>query len=170
MTRPGLLVAALLGWTLFMWVAVARTEEARYQRVAGTGVLLPDPDITPGAVVLFADPLAAVCASAGRYSQTPRHVTEAMKRAAYARYGARPKPGVCCEVDHLIPRELLGADVAENLWPQPYTPMPGAHQKDWLEHELHRRVCAGALPLRAAQECIARDWYACWVKTNAAEE
>jgi hypothetical protein len=37
---------------------------------------------------------------------------------------------------------------------------PGYRIKDVLENELHRRVCAGALRLRAVQHGLAANWQA----------
>ena len=69
-----------------------------------------------------------------------------------------------CEVDHLISRELGGADEEDNLWPQPYTQHPGAHEKDWLENELHEEVCRGKISLVDAQNEIKEDWYKAHLK------
>jgi len=68
------------------------------------------------------------------------------------------------KVDHLISRELGGADAEDNLWPQPYTQHPGAHEKDWLENELHKGVCAGKITLKDAQDEIKGDWYKAYLK------
>ena len=65
------------------------------------------------------------------------------------------------EEDHLIPLELGGNPVdVENLWPQAYQPVPGATEKNQVEHWLHEQVCAGATTLAAAQDAIRTDWYA----------
>ena len=61
-------------------------------------------------------------------------------------------------------------DVAEitdlkNLWPQPYGPVPGAREKDQVEDELHRQVCAETTDdarqqkLQEVQKEISTDWY-----------
>lgn len=64
------------------------------------------------------------------------------------------------ELDNLIPLELGGcSDCFENLWLEPYLPIPGAHQKNEVENYLHREVCNGVMPLREAQQRIAADWY-----------
>ncbi len=60
-----------------------------------------------------------------RADKLVRHVTPAQKRHAYALYGATPKPGVCCEVDHLIPLELGGSNDNSNLWPEPVFAVAG---------------------------------------------
>jgi hypothetical protein len=59
-------------------------------------------------------------------------------------------------IDHLVPRELAGADVAANLWPQRRGP---SHAKDHVEGALHRAVCAPhpTITLAAAQAQM-RAW------------
>lgn len=122
------------------------------------GALLPDPRVTPGATL----PVDANTVCARGYAGQTRHVTEAEKKQAYAEYAARRAKGVCCEVDHLISLELGGSNDLKNLWPQPYAPAPGAHEKDKLENRLHEMVCAGKIGLPAAQRAIATDWYAAY--------
>lgn len=57
------------------------------------------------------------------------------------------------EEDHLIPLELGGHPRdPRNLWPQP---LGQAKRKDRWELSLNRAVCAGAMPLAAAQHKIA---------------
>jgi hypothetical protein len=119
------------------------------------GVLRPDPKLTPGKV--RTTDAKEVCHSS---TKEFRHTSEPLKAAVYAEYNRTKVPGKCCEVDHLIPLELGGADVKENLWPQPYEPRPGAHEKDKVENYLHNQVCSGVLPLEDAQHFIVRDWYA----------
>lgn len=101
------------------------------------------------------------------YTRKVRSVSASLKRRVYASYGRTRQPGVCCEVDHLIPLELGGANSKENLWPQPWNGDPaknqwGAKEKDQLENRLHRLVCSGKLDLPTAQQAIARDWVAAW--------
>jgi hypothetical protein len=122
--------------------------------VGWQGAMLPDPTVTPGDV--RAVTTAALCPVA-QTSQV-RNVTPAEKRYAYGVYGATKKPGVCCEVDHLVPLELGGSNDQKNLWAQPYLPTPGAHEKDVLENFLHRAVCSGAMTLRDAQDALRTDW------------
>lgn len=112
-----------------------------------------EPALTPGAI----DPAltrARVCASEFR-TASARHVPGALRRAVFAAYGMSPHAPPCpCELDHLIPIELGGANVFANLWPQP---LAEARMKNKLEGILHRLVCTGALDLRAAQEEIVRS-------------
>ena len=64
------------------------------------------------------------------------------------------------EEDHLISLELGGSPTdPRNLWPEAYTPKPGAREKDVVENYLHKQVCTGALTLEEAQHAIATDWY-----------
>jgi hypothetical protein len=121
---------------------------------AGGG--LPDRGLTPGAVRGDLT-LAEICAI--RWDGEHRAVTAAMKRQVYGAYGLDQDAPPCpCEIDHLIPRSLGGADDPRNLWPQPYEGSWNARQKDRLEAHLHRAVCDGRLPLEAARRGIAADW------------
>jgi hypothetical protein len=123
--------------------------------------LLPDAHYTPGAVIKGENP----CAPGFRTSKI-RNVPQSEKRAVYAEYGAVEKKGVCCEVDHLISLELGGSNSIKNLWPQPYLPKPGAHEKDLVEDELHSEVCRGVIPLDQAQSEISTDWYKVYERLN----
>jgi len=108
-----------------------------------------------------------------------------MKKQVYARYGVIKGKGVCksvshtgangqtvirgCEIDHRISRDTGGADVLDNLWPQPYlTPdQPGAFQKDKLEVWLNKQVCTThTMTIEDAQQALAGDWYAAYLKAG----
>lgn len=125
--------------------------------------LLPDPSLTPGAV-LPGVTAAEVCRRG--WAHAVRHVPREVRHAVYAAYGVPGgnHTGICagpggCELDHLVSLELGGSNDAANLWPQPHA---GAVVKDRLEDELHRRVCAGEMALDQAQAMIARDWVAAY--------
>lgn len=63
------------------------------------------------------------------------------------------------EVDHLVSRELGGADDVKNLWPESYVTQPwNAHRKDRLENYLHKLVCSNQITLEEARREIAYDW------------
>jgi len=107
-----------------------------------------------------------------------RHVTNTMKQDVITAYQFDVK--ACplttysgnrvhrVEIDHPISRELGGADDEQNLWPECYEPVKkdknkqanGAHKKDQLENELHKRVCEAmsADLLAEYQHKIATDW------------
>ena len=122
--------------------------------------VLPNAKLTPGET--YPGVTATDVCTPG-WSREHRHVTEAMRDRVYAEYGRARGPG-CCEVDHLVPLELGGSNEIRNLWPQPDDPRPGDAEKDGLENELHRLVCADKMPLADAQKCIASDWVECWEK------
>jgi 5-methylcytosine-specific restriction endonuclease McrA len=167
-SKSFLLLAALL------CASVLPAQQAQYKK--NGPVLLPDPAVTQGAIRLSNK--STICAT--KWGKDERHVTPKMKQDAYAQYGTAAGQGVCafkthtgangqsvtegCEIDHLISRELGGDDTLDNLWPQPYTQHPGAHEKDWLENELHKEVCAGKITLADAQQEIKVDWYAAYSK------
>jgi len=119
---------------------------------------LPNPTLTPGRTTTATR--EDICKPG--YTRKVRSVSASLKRRVYASYGRTRQPGVCCEVDHLIPLELGGANSAENLWPQPWNGAWGAKEKDQLENRLHRLVCSGKLDLPTAQQAIAHDWVAAW--------
>lgn len=141
---------------------------------AAAALVLPDPKLTPG--VTRPDlTLAQICAT--KWGKDHRAVTEAMKRQVFTAYGLSGNgdarcvpdpntPAERCEIDHLVSRELGGADDTRNLWPQPYGGRWNAHDKDRLENRLHVLVCAPdhALPLAAAQAAIRGDWTAAYLK------
>jgi hypothetical protein len=124
--------------------------------------VLPDHSLTPG-VTRPTLTQAAICQI--KWGKDARHVTAAMKRQVFAEYGlsgnhdpfCQPKG---CEIDHLISRELGGADDVRNLWPESYAGPWNAHMKDRLENRLHKEVCGGRLTLKVAREGIAGDWIA----------
>lgn len=139
-------------------VCVAKAAEPRAHYVIVEGYRLPDTRFTPGAVTDATK--TAVCGT--KWSQDERHVTLSMKKAVCALYGAHKCPNrELWEVDHIVPRELGGADLFENLFPQP---LGQARLKDRLENRLHREVCAGAISLHAAQIEIMTSWWAAFKK------
>lgn len=126
-------------------------------------VLLNDATITPGLVRSVSR--TSVCS--GGSTKQYRKTTQAMKDQVYAEYGVERNKGICtggCEVDHLVPLEVGGADDVRNLWAQPSQPKPGFHEKDKLENKLHEMVCAEQIDLEQAQKEISEDWYAAYLK------
>ena len=123
----------------------------------GTGPARPDPKLTPG--LASTDDVKQICST--KWGKDERHVTPKMKAEVCEAYHAKRCPGPGWEINHLISRELGGADDIRNLWPQP---APSFHQKDVLENLLHRKVCAGEISLAHAQACLVSDWWACYQK------
>lgn len=126
---------------------------------------VPDLTKTPG-VARTDLTKAKICST--KWGKDERHVTNAMKQQVFALYGytgyddphcVPDAHGKTCEIDHLISRELGGADVTENLWPEAYGTTPwNAHLKDKLENRLHKEVCAGHISLTKARDMITHDW------------
>jgi len=94
--------------------------------------------------------------------------TQRDRSAIYRRYGVQHPKGnsgqnQVCELDHLVPLELGGADTIENIWPQ-CCPAGATlrqryfKQKDLVENYLTAQVKAGSMDLAEAQKQIARDW------------
>lgn len=123
--------------------------------------IVPDPAKTPGDV-LTTD-TGKICTKG--YTKTVRDVPEFLKDQIYRSYGIlERKPGEY-EIDHLISLELGGSNSARNLWPESYETQPlNAHTKDKLENRMHSLICDGKLDLKQAQEEIAKDWKAAYVK------
>lgn len=131
---------------------------------------LPDTKETPGWVRTTDIHDDYVC---GKTKETRKstseiriQLTQKLKDNAYVRYHLKSKTDAqCngvkqhCEVDHLVSLEL-GGDPKDprNIWVQPFEGLWNAHDKDKLENELHRRVCAGTMDLVAAQTAIKTNW------------
>jgi hypothetical protein len=132
------------------------------------GFPVPDPKCTPGGVVpdvtieVLRDPLWRTrCVRNCQSSESQKHV-------AYEWYGlARPfennGENQVCELDHLVPLELGGADGLGNIWPQCGPAESDLRdryfkRKDQVEGYLAAKVRAGEMPLEEAQRGIAADW------------
>jgi len=132
--------------------------------VSAKDLILPNSELTPG--VSRALTLKVICNT--KWGKDARHVTAAMKKQVFESYGLSgnddpkciaDKNRRRCEIDHLISRELGGADDVKNLWPEPYGTSPwNAALKDRVENRLHKEVCAGNISLKAARDEIKTDW------------
>ncbi|HET8999537.1 MAG TPA: hypothetical protein VFP86_07830 [bacterium] len=123
---------------------------------------LPDRGCTPGALnpsVTQANIKTTICVQG--YTKTirpPVSYTNPLKTRLMAAYGERGSASAY-ELDHLISLELGGNPTSpRNLWPEPYSPTPGAHEKDKVENYLHQQVCGGLMTLAEAQRIISTDW------------
>jgi hypothetical protein len=123
---------------------------------------LPDRRCTPGAAderVTQANIQQTICKSG--YTKTvrpPVSYTDPLKHKLMARYGYSDSEKNY-ELDHLIPLEVGGHPSSElNLFPEPYSPKPGAREKDQVENYLHEQVCSGQMTLKAAQDGIRTNW------------
>lgn len=130
---------------------------------------LPNNLLTPGVARNIS--LNQICNT--KWGKDARTVTSRMKATVYKSYNMVNRKGDCalssrgCEVDHLISRELGGADNVKNLWPQPYGGIWNAAVKDKLENKLHSLICAPnpTITLKDAQSCLVNDWIVCYKKT-----
>jgi hypothetical protein len=129
--------------------------------------VLPDPQCTPGAVLTDAT-LAMICRPGFAASQRPpKSYTEPLKRADMRAYGLTGQRLGDYVLDHLVPLELGGAGYSPaNLWIQSTR---AGHEKDEVENALTAAACSGRIPLRRAQQEIARNWYAIWLALTPTE-
>jgi hypothetical protein len=150
MIRDIRMVAAMVGaYAALIWVMVSLAY----------GQDMPRQDLTPGAIA--SSDLDEICSTG--YARNHRQTTDEMKDWVMREYGLTSRRDV--EIDHRIPICLGGADVAANLWPQPY---PEAIKKDHLEWAVCMAICADrhgytrtlAPPLRldVAQSWFLGDW------------
>jgi hypothetical protein len=92
----------------------------------------------------------------------PVSYTNPLKLELMTRYGLSGAPADY-ELDHFVPLELGGNPTEpKNLWPEAYSPTPGAHEKDKVENRLRAEVCAGTISLTEAQRQIRSDWEKVW--------
>jgi hypothetical protein len=106
---------------------------------------LPNPKLTPGRV------------ATGAKDRTG--VSVAMEQKVFARYGLPWARRSEFKIDHLIPRELGGADTLDNLWPQRVRAKPyGADRKELLTEVFLQKVRTGKMTVEQAREEIRRDW------------
>ena len=113
--------------------------------------MLPDRKLTPGKVA--------------RKDKDRNGVTEEMERKMFSRYHIPWRSRPQFKVDHLIPRELGGADAVENLWPQSLFAKPyGVQRKELLTRTLLVLIAEGKMTLAQAQAEISEDWISCFVE------
>lgn len=117
-------------------------------------VVTPDPNLTPGAIVLASR--GEVCSESNTKNKT---VPPALRRRVFGEYGIRSAEPSAYEVDYLITPALGGADDIHNLWPQSNrATIWNAQVKDALEDHLRNLVCNGQLDLATAQREMATNW------------
>ncbi|HEY2466264.1 MAG TPA: hypothetical protein VGI45_00300, partial [Terracidiphilus sp.] len=129
---------------------------------------IPDPRCTPGGVnpsitaeMLRESRFRTRCIRNCATSEAQKHVT-------YKWYGLqKPRSNSgdhqVCELDHLVPLELGGADGLGNIWPECGPDSTALEDryfkiKDRVENYLADEVKAGRIPVDAAQRGIASDW------------
>lgn len=139
---------------------------------------IPDRTTTPGSTRDLT--LEEILAT--KWSDDPRRVTQSMKQQAFDDYGlegyddpAYPpdRHGRRWQIDHLIPRQMGGADEQSNLWPAPYNAThpynpnyPEDHvmnpwdvvRKDITANRLMKAVREGQMTLDEARTRMQGDW------------
>lgn len=127
--------------------------------------LYPNPEYTPGKVATSDFKELTATTSCGTYSACHRKTTDTMKTFVCGKY-----PQNCDlekEIDHFCPLALGCADDVKNLWAQPKVNMWegenwGFQVKDRLEYFLVLQMKAGKISPKDAQNCILKDWVACY--------
>lgn len=119
--------------------------------------------LVPAPAIVLADPpLTTEQVCARKWGLDARHVNADMKLATMLKAGLVWEDRSGYEIDHIVSRELGGADIVENLQAQCCIVkghiVDQAHEKDVLENRLHRLVCAGDMLLEEAQSGIYWDW------------
>lgn len=128
--------------------------------------VMPDSTCTPGVLnanVTQANIKRTICVTGWTATiRPPVSYTDPLKLELMRSYGAAG-PATGYELDHFIALELGGHPTSpKNLWPEAYTPLPGAHEKDKVENYLHQQVCSGRMTLAEAQQKISADWLSVW--------
>jgi hypothetical protein len=148
--------ALILAFTVgSVWLLRQSRTHASASAFSEEIALIPNPEITPGAVRSVA--LREVCSMA--HEEVVREVPASLRDEVFQEYGiSNPRPQDY-EIDYLIAPGLGGTQDIHNLWPEPATPSGwNAHVKDALEERLHELVCEGQLDLPTAQQAIAGNW------------
>jgi hypothetical protein len=128
--------------------------------LAQDAAVYPDPTLTPGAI--RSTDRGEICSTDTRGL---RHGSRERSDLIYGRYGIASSDRVQFTLDHLVPLEIGGADVIENLWPEPRRSLAGEWddiRKDQLERRLAILICSGQIPAKEAQEAIRTDWPAAY--------
>jgi hypothetical protein len=131
---------------------------AQLATVEAAGPLIPDAQLTPGAVSRVT--ASQVCTAAPAENRPP----SSLQRAVFHEYGMDGAHPDGYEVDHLITPALGGSDDIRNLWPESYDSEWNAHVKDQLEDYLHSQVCSGKIDLPTAQREISTNWISAYQK------
>ncbi len=128
----------------------------------------PDPRCTPGGIdpavteeVLRDREWRTRCARNCETSEAEKHIT--YRWYAIHKPQGNSGPNQVCELDHLVPLELGGADGLGNIWPEcgpagAELPERDFKVKDRVENYLADQVRSGRMPLQTAQHGIAEDW------------
>lgn len=99
-----------------------------------------------------------------RNAADQRGVTLQTQQRVFQRYRIPRERWSYYTIDHLIPKELGGADRVENLWPQRLNVRPyGPHRKEVLTGKLLALIETGEMTLAQAQQEMREDWISSFV-------
>jgi hypothetical protein len=142
--------------------------DATCEALVRNGYPVPDPRCTPGGI--NPSVTAGILRNPAWRTRCNRNCesSEAAKHVVYRWYSIRaPRRNwgnrQVCELDHLVPLELGGADGLGNIWPEcgpDATTLETRYFKikDRVENYLADEVKAGRMSLEVAQRGIASDW------------
>lgn len=142
----------------------------------GVSYVLPDPVCTPGkfnADVTTETAGDNICNSgwSTKSIRPPVSYTSGLKICQLTGQGCEKYPGARqydyadqnpadYELDHLISLTDGGDPTSPlNLWPQPYSPAPGAKEKDKAELVVHKNICSLPEQLDQQRSALAKDWF-----------
>lgn len=146
----------------------AATAKENCKLGAHMKIPVPDPACTPGAInpsvttaIVRDSNFTAKCLRKDVTSQAEKETTYAAY--AIARPANNEGQNHICELDHLVPLQLGGADTLDNVWPQcgpPGMMMENRYfkEKNKVEDYLLMMVKIGKMELGDAQKGIAADW------------
>jgi hypothetical protein len=124
------------------------------------GLSMPNPKLTPGAVVTRNT--TRVCDMPDH--QPPTVIPPATQLQVFTEYRiTNPAVQTKYDIDYLVPIGLGGSTSIANMWPAALKGT-GFFEKIQLDHVLRDMVCRRELSLRAAQHDVAQNWYAAWLK------
>ena len=134
----------------------------------GPPAMYPRPDLTPG---VFAANVGKEQVCTDGYTDTVRHKFNLAERRFYFnRYGI-PYDKRKHQIDHFLSLELGGDPMdPRNIWPEAFSPLPGARQKDVVETWLHHQVCRHGMPLEQAQRLLLTDWLAVYLQIKSSND
>ena len=115
-------------------------------------IAYPDPSLTTGAV--RTTDAAEICATG---TSQFRHWDRERTDLIFAHYHIAREDRIQYTLDHLVPLEIGGADVIENIWPEPRRSLAGEWD-DTRKDQLAALVCSSQLDVAKAQRAVADDW------------
>lgn len=156
MRLPPIIALASPPYEACFCIAVALMALLAAPALGQEAIAFPDPALTPGAI--RSTDAGEICSTG---TSQFRHWDRARSDLIFARYHIAREDRMAYTLDHLVPLEIGGADVIENIWPQPRRSLAGEWddtRKDQLERRLAALVCSSQLDVVEAQKEIAEDW------------